>query len=75
MGIEEKMGLIKRILELNGESIMAKLEGNGEKYKEIFNEEKRLAKEVSKEGIFEFDFSSDEAFSKSMSEFCDKGCR
>lgn len=67
MEIKEKINLIKMLSELNGIIIVNKLEG--EDYSKNFQRMKEVAKTLSDEGVGEFDFSSDENFEKSLTEF------
>ena len=67
MEMKEKMELIKLLTELNGLTIVDKL--NGKENKENHERIKKVAKKLSEEGIGDFDFSSDEKFEESLNNF------
>ena len=67
MEMEGKMDLIKLLTELNGVTIINKLEGN-ENTKNMCML-KKVAKKLENNGIGKFDFTSNDTFEKSVSDF------
>lgn len=67
MDIDTKLKFIRGLSELNGKVIALKLAG--EDYSEILEDCKKAAKVLMNNGVGEFDFSSNEAFEESMTNF------
>ena len=67
MNIDEKMNLIKTLTDLSGQMIVNKLEGK--ENNETLSKAKEIANKLSKEGIGDFDFTSDEKFEESLNNF------
>lgn len=67
MNIEEKMNLIKILTELSGQMIINKLEVRDNT--EVLSKAKKVAEKLSKEGVGDFDFTSDEKFEESLNDF------
>lgn len=67
MDNKEKIKFIKGLAELNGKIMVLKLENKD--YSEVLQNCKKAAKLLSLNGVGSFDFSSDEAFEASMTDF------
>ena len=67
MSTEEKMELIKLLTEMHGLVVINKLEGKNNN--EMLEKCKKAAERLQSEGIGVFDFSSDEKFEESLSDF------
>lgn len=69
MNVEEKMQLIRELIELNDTLILDKLENNNNQSTDTLDKIKVIAKRLSDEGIGEFDFTSDNKFIESLNNF------
>lgn len=67
MSNEDKLKFIRGFSELNGKYIVLKLQGKD--YSKVLEDCKKTATVLLHNGIGNFDFSSDEAFDKSMADF------
>ena len=67
MNNEEKIKFIRGLAELNGKIIALKLEDKD--YSKVLEDCKKTAKVLLHNEVGNFDFSSDEAFEKSMTDF------
>lgn len=67
MDINEKMKLIELLSEMEGLMIVNKIERKDNR--DFLSKAKKVAERLSSEGIGKFDFSSDEKFEESLSNF------
>lgn len=67
MNVETKLKFIRGLSELNGKIITLKL--TGEDYSKVLEDCKKTAMVLMNNGVGEFDFTSDEAFEESMTNF------